>query len=185
MSRIHSHGLQMFCSWCQTRENAWSLLPGLKRKWTGRLLSGPKSSLQVKGFISKIRVPESGGPSSVTISPEWGFHCQRLFGASDMNFTFWIDWQKVWNFFSVFIPVYVRLYILLVGWLHKPSPPQPAKLTRPSMVNLKLVWQIRGLIISTRSASWRWPTGTLIQCFVKGVLWDQPENLRLNGCRCI
>ncbi len=41
-----------------------SILPGLKRKRTGLLLSGPKSSFQMKvnfEFHLEIKVPESGG----------------------------------------------------------------------------------------------------------------------------
>ncbi len=41
-----------------------SILPGLKRKITGLLLSGPKSSFQINvhfAFHLKIKVPESGG----------------------------------------------------------------------------------------------------------------------------
>ncbi len=41
-----------------------SILPGLRRKRTGLLLSGPKSSFQVKinfAFLLEIKVPESGG----------------------------------------------------------------------------------------------------------------------------
>ncbi len=41
-----------------------SILPGLRRKTTGLLLSGPKSSFQMKVnflFYLEIKVPESGG----------------------------------------------------------------------------------------------------------------------------
>ncbi len=47
-----------------TRDNVRSILPGLRRKRTGLLLSGPKSSFQMKvhfAFHLEIKVPESGG----------------------------------------------------------------------------------------------------------------------------
>ncbi len=47
-----------------TRDNVRSVLPGLWRKRTGLLLSGPKSSFQMKvnfAFHLEIKVPESGG----------------------------------------------------------------------------------------------------------------------------
>ncbi len=47
-----------------TRDNIRSILPGLWRKRTGLLLSGPKSSFQMKvnfAFHLEIKVPESGG----------------------------------------------------------------------------------------------------------------------------
>ncbi len=47
-----------------TRDNIRSVLPGLWRKRTGLLLSGPKSSFQMKvnfAFHLEIKVPESGG----------------------------------------------------------------------------------------------------------------------------
>ncbi len=46
------------------RDNVRSILPGLWRKRTGLLLSGPKSSFQMKvifAFHLEIKVPESGG----------------------------------------------------------------------------------------------------------------------------
>ncbi len=46
------------------RNNVRSILPGLKRKITRLLLSGPKSSFQMKvnfAFHLEIKVPESGG----------------------------------------------------------------------------------------------------------------------------
>ncbi len=46
-----------------TRDNVRSILPGLWRKITGLLLSGPKSSFQMKvnfAFHLEIKVPESG-----------------------------------------------------------------------------------------------------------------------------
>ncbi len=46
------------------RNNVRSILPGLKRKITGLLLSGPKSSFQMKVNFAinlEIKVPESGG----------------------------------------------------------------------------------------------------------------------------
>ncbi len=58
-----------------------SILPGLKRKRTGLLFSGPKSSFQMKvhfAFNLEIKVPESGGRVErhrihVAWSPVWSF----------------------------------------------------------------------------------------------------------------
>ncbi len=65
-----------------------SVLPGLRRKRTGLLLSGPKSSFQMKvnfAFNLEIKVPESGGKGErhrihVAWSPVWSFHSQWWFG---------------------------------------------------------------------------------------------------------
>ncbi len=70
------------------RKNIRSILPGLKRKITGLLLSGPKSSFQMKvqfAFHLEIKVPESGGRLErhrihVAWSPVWSFHSQWWFG---------------------------------------------------------------------------------------------------------
>ncbi len=71
-----------------TRDNVRSILPGLWRKRTGLLLSGPKSSFQMKvnfAFHLEIKVPGSGGRVErhrihVTWSPVWSFHSQWWFG---------------------------------------------------------------------------------------------------------
>ncbi len=68
--------------------NVRSVLPGLWRKRTGLLLSGPKSSFQMKvnfAFHLEIKVPESGGRVErhrihVAWSPVWSFHSQWWFG---------------------------------------------------------------------------------------------------------
>jgi len=65
-----------------------SILPGLRRKRTGLLLSGPKSSFQIKvNFIFHLdsKVPESGGREErhrnhVAWGPVWSFHSQWWFG---------------------------------------------------------------------------------------------------------
>ncbi len=65
-----------------------SILPGLRRKITGLLLSGPKSSLQMKVnfvFNLEIKVPESGGRVEshrihVAWSSVWSFHSHWWFG---------------------------------------------------------------------------------------------------------
>ncbi len=64
-----------------------SILPGLRRKRTELLLSGPKSSFQMKvhfAFHLEIKVPESGGKVErhrihVAWSPVWSFHSQWWF----------------------------------------------------------------------------------------------------------
>ncbi len=65
-----------------------SILPELRRKRPGLLLSGPKSSFQMKVnvvFNLEIKVPESGGREErhrihVDWSPVWSFHSQWWFG---------------------------------------------------------------------------------------------------------
>ncbi len=69
-----------------------SILPGLRRKWTGLLLSGRKSSFQMKvhfAFNLEIKFPESGGRVErhrihVSWSPGWSFHRQ---------WWFWVPWR--------------------------------------------------------------------------------------------
>ncbi len=71
-----------------TRDNVRSISPGLWRNRTGLLLSGPKSSFQMKvnfAFHLEIKVPESGGRVErhrihVAWSPVWSFHSQWWFG---------------------------------------------------------------------------------------------------------
>ncbi len=66
------------------RNIARSILPGLKRKRTGLLLSGQKSYFQIKvnlAFHLEIKVPESGERVKwyrihVAWSPVWSFHSQ-------------------------------------------------------------------------------------------------------------
>ncbi len=61
-----------------------SILPGLRRKRTGLLLSGPKSSFEIKvnlAFHLEIKVPDSEGRVErhrihVAWSPVWSFHSQ-------------------------------------------------------------------------------------------------------------
>ncbi len=70
------------------RNNHRIILHGLRRKITGLLLSGPKSSFQMNvnfAFNLEIRVPESWGGEErhrihVTWSPVWSFHSQWWFG---------------------------------------------------------------------------------------------------------
>ncbi len=65
-----------------------SILPGLRRKRTELLLSGPKSSFQMKvnfAFNLEIKVPESEGRVErhrihVAWSPVWSFHSPWWFG---------------------------------------------------------------------------------------------------------
>ncbi len=73
-----------------TRDNVRSILPEPWRKITGLLLSGPKSSFQMKvnfAFHLEIKVPESGGRVEkhrihVSWSPVWSFHSQWLIWAA-------------------------------------------------------------------------------------------------------
>ncbi len=85
-----------------TRDNVRSILPGLRRKITWLLLSGPKSSFQMKvncAFNLEIKVPASGGRVErhrihVAWSPVWSFHSQWWFGLSChllvlVHYVFW------------------------------------------------------------------------------------------------
>ncbi len=71
------------------RNNVRSILPGLRRKITGLLLSLPKSSFQMKvnfAFHLEIRVPESGGRVErhrihVAWSPVWSFQSVMILAA--------------------------------------------------------------------------------------------------------
>ncbi len=70
------------------RINVRRILPGLRRKITGLLLSGPKSSFQMKvnfTFHLEIKVPESGGRVKrdrihIVWSLVWSFNSQWWFG---------------------------------------------------------------------------------------------------------
>ncbi len=80
-----------------------SILPGLKRKITGLLLSDPMSSFQIKvnfAFHLEIKVPESVGRVErhrihVAWSPVWSFHSQWLFGLSChlLLLVHWVFWS--------------------------------------------------------------------------------------------
>ncbi len=72
------------------RNNVRSVIPGLRRKITGLLLSVPKSSFQIKvnfAFSLEIKVPESGGRVErhiihVARSPVWSFHSHVMIWAA-------------------------------------------------------------------------------------------------------
>ncbi len=74
-----------------------SILPGLRRKITGLLLSGPKSSFQMKvnfAFHLEIKVPESGGRVErhrihVSWSPVWSLHSRWWFGLPSHLLVLW------------------------------------------------------------------------------------------------
>ncbi len=71
-----------------TRNIIRSVLPGIRRNRTGLLLSGPKSSFQMKvnlAFHLEIKVPESGGREErhsiyVAWGPVWSSHSLWWFG---------------------------------------------------------------------------------------------------------
>ncbi len=90
-----------------TRDNIRIILPGLWRKRTGLLLSGPKSSFQMKvnfAFHLEIKVPESGGRVErhrihVAWSLVWSFHSQWWFGLPChllvlVHCVFWVHSQR-------------------------------------------------------------------------------------------
>ncbi len=83
-----------------------SILPGLRRKINGLLISDPKSSFQMKvhfAFHLEIKVPESGGRVErnrihVAWSPVWSFHSQWWFGLHFTSFC----WQALWRYWFHF-----------------------------------------------------------------------------------
>ncbi len=83
-----------------------SILPGLRRKINGLLISDPKSSFQMKvhfAFNLKIKVLESGGRVErnrihVAWSPVWSFHSQWWFGLHFTSFC----WQALWRYWFHF-----------------------------------------------------------------------------------
>ncbi len=90
-----------------TRDNVRSVLSRLWRKRTGLLLSGPKSSFQMKvnfAFHLEIKVPESGGRVErqrihVAWSPVWSFHSQWWIGLPChllvlVHCVFWVHSQR-------------------------------------------------------------------------------------------
>ncbi len=85
LRRLQEKGYQ---ATSEPEDNIRSILPGLWRKITGLLLSGPKSSFQMKvnfAFNLEIKVPESGGKVErhrihVAWSPVWSFHSLWWFG---------------------------------------------------------------------------------------------------------
>ncbi len=118
-----------------TRDNVRSVLPGLWRKITGLLLSGPKSSFQMKvnfAFHLEIKVPESGGRVErhrihvawsqcevSTVSDDLGLPCHLLVL---VHCVFWVHSQRS------HLPGYFRALMLpsadkLYGdaWFHFPA----------------------------------------------------------------
>ncbi len=84
LRHLQEKGYQAFWN----RNIVRSIFPGLRRKRTGLLLSGPKPSFQMKVhfvFHLEIKVPESGERVErhiihVAWSPVWSFHSQWWFG---------------------------------------------------------------------------------------------------------
>ncbi len=120
---IKSHHAQMssgkgLLSHFWNRNNIRSILHGLKRKITGLLLIGPKSSFRMKvnfAFLVEIKVPESGGRvGSIHFawSPVWSFHSQWWFGLPChllvlVHCVFWSS-QSIWEHFM--LPSADKLY---------------------------------------------------------------------------
>ncbi len=81
--------LRHVCKHFWNRNIIRSILPGLRRKRTGLLLSGPKSSFQMTvnlAFHLDIKVPESGGSVErhrihVAWSPVWSFQSVMIWAA--------------------------------------------------------------------------------------------------------
>ncbi len=122
-----------------------------KRKRTGLLLSGPKSSFQMKvhfAFHLEIKVPESGGKVErhrihVAWSPVWSFHSQWWFG----------------------MPCYLLVLVHCVFW--RPQSTQPSTRTFQRTSCLLLLTSFMEMLISF---SW---LGTCPHCqrYQKLVQW--------------
>ncbi len=121
-----------------TRDNVRSILPGLWRKRTGLLLSGPKSSFQMKvnfAFNLEIKVPESGGRVErhrihVAWSPVWSFHSQWWFGLPChlLVLVHWVFWsQRSHLLLLLLLPIFRALHAsfcwqaLWRCWFHFPA----------------------------------------------------------------
>ncbi len=125
-----------------TRDNVRSVLPGLWRKRTGLLLSGPKSSFQMKvnfAFNLEIKVPESGGRVEryrihVAWSPVWSFHSQWWFG----------------------LPCHLLLLVHCVFW--SPQSTQPSTRKFYSTSCFRLLESFMEMLISFSSRTYHLPT---------------------------
>ncbi len=102
-------------------------LTWLRRRRTGLLLSGPKSSFQIKvnfAFNLEISVPESGGKAErhrihVAWSPEWSFHSQWWFG----------------------LPCHLLVLVHCVFWSPQSTQPSTRKLTGNRGLHASFSWQ--------------------------------------------
>ncbi len=119
-----------------------SILPGLKRKRTGLLLSGAKSSFQMNVNVAynlEIKVPESGGRVEmhrihVAWSPVWSFHSQWWFG----------------------LPCHLLVLIHCVFW--SPQSTQPSTRKFYSTSCFLLLASFMEMLISFSSRTWHLPT---------------------------
>ncbi len=92
-----------------TRDNVRSVLPGLWRKITGLLLSGPKSSFQMKVNFH-FKVPESG----------WRVERHRIH----------VAWSPVWSFYSQWwfgLPCHLLVLVHCVFWSPQSTQPSTRK----------------------------------------------------------
>ncbi len=119
-----------------------SILPGLWRKIIGLLLSGPKSSFQMKvnfAFHLEIKVPESGGRVErhrihVAWSPVWSFHSQWWFG----------------------LPCHLLVLVHCVFWSPQSTQPSIRKFLSTSC--FLLLTSFMEMLISFSSRTWHLPT---------------------------
>ncbi len=125
-----------------TRDNVRSVLPGLWRKRTGLLLSGPKFSFQMKvnfAFHLEIKVPESGGRVErhrihVAWSPVWSFHSQWWFG----------------------LPCHLLVLVHCVFWVHSQRSHLPGNFR--ALPCFLLLTSFMEMLISFSSRTWHLPT---------------------------
>ncbi len=118
------------------------ILPGLTRKRSGLLLSGSKSSFQMKVnfvFNLEIKVPESGGRVErhrihVAWSPVWSFHSQWWFG----------------------LPCHLLVLVHCVFW--SPQSTQPSTRKCYSTSCFLLLTSFMEMLSSFSSRTWHLPT---------------------------
>ncbi len=111
--------------------NIESILPGLRRKRTGLLLSGPKSSFQMKvnfSFNLEIKVPESGWRVERHIITEWWFG----------------------------LPCHLLVLVPCVFW--SPQSTQPSTRKYLSTSCFLLLTSFMEMLISFSSRTWHLPT---------------------------
>ncbi len=155
-----------------------SNLPGLRRKRAGLLLSGPRSSFQMKinfAFNLEIKVPESGGRVErhsihVAWGPVWSFQSQWWFG----------------------LPCHLLVLVHCVFW--SPQSTQPSTRTFLSTLGFLLLISFMEMLISFSSRTWHLPTlpkvPKVVQwplCYsawlVSKLAWPEPRRESMEYCQ--
>ncbi len=119
-----------------------SILPGLRIKRTGLLLSGPKSSFQMKVFFAfhlEIKVPESGGR----------VERRRIH----------VAWSPVLSFLSQWwFGLWCHLLVLVHCVFWSPQSTQPSTRKFKSTSCFLLLTSFMEMLISFSSRTWHLPT---------------------------